>query len=735
MKKILSIFAAATLAFGFTACEDVPAPYQINDGKPGEVVPPAGDGLIDETFSTGLGSFSAVNTKGNYSWNSSYSCAQVTSYTDDDGDGTKENNEAESWLVSKPVDLSEVEAAHVSFDYILRYANSSQMKTHYQLLASKDYTAGSDIAAATWTELPLNLVQGSDWDTWYSTGDIALPTEFCGVSGVCLALRYVATTKAATWEVKNFKLQEGEAQAGEESGEANDEVKKLPYTEEFSTTMGAFKSYTTSGKGEWIIDFKTAKATGYDNATKVTTAGTYYLVSPQISLEGQTEAHVSYEYILRYDKGQENQQVYISTSFDEAKPAEGWTLLNGQHTEGTDWNTFSAADLQIPAEYMGKTIRLAFRYNTNAESGSTWEVKNFAIQSGKAGEPGNNEGEDTPDTPVTGDNLLQNGDFEGWSGGKPNHWKTASTAGNATLKQSTDAHRGSYSVEVTGATSANKRLGYKETTFKKGTYTMRFFVKAATAGGGSVRPGYATFKEDGTINGSGYTYGEYVNDLTNTAWTEVVHTFTLEQDQQICLVVMNAKKPGLNVLIDDFTLATEDGGIVGGGAVEPEEPEQPTEPADPNAIFSESFAAGQGNFTIEDKQLPEGGTYVWKAASYQGDNYMKASAFIGSAKAAESWLISPVVDLSGVSAATLSFEHTGKYFGTLEKEAMVWAKAEGGEWKQLAIDKWFANTDYVFVTAGISLNEFAGQKMQFAFVYKSSTEAAGTWEVKNVVVK
>lgn len=596
MKKIFSFLAAAVFALGFYSCEDVPAPYEINDE--GETLPEAGDALIDESFASTLGAFNAVNVKGNYSWKVDYSCAQVTSYTDDDGDGTKENNEAESWLVSKQLDLSEANAAYLNFEYILRYATTSQMKTHYRLLVSKNYTG--NVTEADWTQLDFNLVQGSDWETWYNSGDVALPADFCNVEGVVVALCYTATTKAATWEVRNFKMQKGEVAAGPSEPSEEDGPKKLPYTETFSTDMGGFKSYTTAGQGEWIIDYSTAKATGYDNATKVTTAGTYYLVSPEISLEGQTEAHVLYEYIVNYNKGDENQQFLITAAFNEAQPAEGWTLLNQTHAadkknaEGkTDWNTFTTADLDIPAEFMGKTIRLAFRYNTNATSGSTWEVRNFAIQAGKAGTGG---GSDQPEGPVTSDGLVENGDFESWSGNVPTSWKTASSAGNATLAQSTDARSGSYAVLVKGTSSGNKRLGYKETTYKAGTYTMTFYAKAATATGGSVRPGYATFNADGTINGSGYKYGEYTNNLSQSEWTKVEHSFTLASDQQICLVIMNSKNPGGDVLIDDFSLSTADGGLVGGGDA-PAEPDE-EEPVQPVGTFKLTTTVADGSYLL-----------------------------------------------------------------------------------------------------------------------------------------
>ena len=405
MKKTFQFLALAFAALCFTACEDVPAPYNIFSEGAGQGT---GSHLpYTVTFESSLGDFTTENTVGDFPWTCQHSCAQITSYIDTDGDGTKENNPATSWLISPAFDLTGVEAAHVSFDYILRYANASDLATNYQVLVSKDYTKDAGVAAASWTVLPLDLVQVSDWDTWTNTGNLNIPAAFCNTANVTIALRYIAQAKAATWEVKNFVLDQGAGDNGGGSGEEGG-VKTLPYSEEFSTTLGGFKNYTTSGEGAWTIDYSTAKATGYDNASKVTTAGTYYLVSPEISLAGQTAVHVSYEYILRYNKGDENQQVFITDAFNEATPAEGWTLLVDKHTEGTDWTTFAKEDIAIPAAYLGKTVRIAFRYNTNAESGSTWEVKNFAIAAGAPGEGGNTGGEGggSVDTPITNDYIT-----------------------------------------------------------------------------------------------------------------------------------------------------------------------------------------------------------------------------------------------------------------------------------------------------------------------------------------
>lgn len=179
--------------------------------------------------------------------------------------------------------------------------------------------------------------------------------------------------------------------------------------------------------------------------------------------------------------------------------------------------------------------------------------------------------------------------------------------------------------------------------------------------------------------------------------------------------------------VSDFTGSNEEGGNEGG--------ETPS--GETKTVFEETFASSQGGFTIEDKQLPEGGTYVWKHDTFNDDSYMKASAFIGgSSKPSESWLVSPAIDLTQVTAATLTFDHTHKFAGTpFENYLTLWVtEANTENWKQLTIDKYGTNNDYTFVTSTIDLSAYAGKTIKFAFKYVSDTTAAGTWEVKNVKV-
>ena len=167
-----------------------------------------------------------------------------------------------------------------------------------------------------------------------------------------------------------------------------------------------------------------------------------------------------------------------------------------------------------------------------------------------------------------------------------------------------------------------------------------------------------------------------------------------------------------------------------------------TQPGGETVVFEESFATSQGNFEIDNKQLPEGGTFVWKhdARTPEGGNpyyYMKASAFINkAAKASESWLISPEVDLSTATNATLTFMHIINHAGDMQTQQTLWVTETSTEnWQQVTIPNYPAGNNWNEVSSGnIDLSAYAGKKIKFAFKYVSTTAAAATWEVYDVKV-
>lgn len=187
-------------------------------------------------------------------------------------------------------------------------------------------------------------------------------------------------------------------------------------------------------------------------------------------------------------------------------------------------------------------------------------------------------------------NLLQNESFEDWADGKPVHWVSTTSASNATLEQSSDARTGVSSVLVKGA-SGNKRLASEEIKLKAGTYVFSAYVKAATAEAASIRLGYVPVT-DGKVGN--YYYGEYLNDLTDAGWQLWTYEFTLGEQTEVNLLVMNSKNPGKDVLVDDVSLTTNDGGLVGS-----DDPVTPSVTVDDEVVFPSVSVGGTSTATLK----------------------------------------------------------------------------------------------------------------------------------------
>lgn len=169
----------------------------------------------------------------------------------------------------------------------------------------------------------------------------------------------------------------------------------------------------------------------------------------------------------------------------------------------------------------------------------------------------------------------------------------------------------------------------------------------------------------------------------------------------------------------------------------PVTPEVPDVPPT-GAGFSETFASGQGDFTIENVSMSPDLTYVWKHDAT--NKYMKASAYINGSKASDSYLISPVINLAGLTSPVLTFDQIINKFPSVDvakQQISVCAREEGAsEWTKLDMANFGSNNGWTWIESGdISLAAFAGKKIQIAFHYTSTDEASGTWEVKNVTVK
>lgn len=148
-------------------------------------------------------------------------------------------------------------------------------------------------------------------------------------------------------------------------------------------------------------------------------------------------------------------------------------------------------------------------------------------------------------------------------------------------------------------------------------------------------------------------------------------------------------------------------------------------------VFTED--QGQGDFTINDVNKPTDLNYVW---TFDSRGFMKASAFKSNTNYdAESWLISPVVDLATAQNPALTFSHATNYFSSVAKaqeETSVWVREEGGSWAAIEGVNYPTSLGWTFADSGsLDLSAYKGKKVQIGFKYTSTATKAGTWEIQN----
>lgn len=169
----------------------------------------------------------------------------------------------------------------------------------------------------------------------------------------------------------------------------------------------------------------------------------------------------------------------------------------------------------------------------------------------------------------------------------------------------------------------------------------------------------------------------------------------------------------------------------------PVNPDTPVNPPVGDAIYSGlSENATSIDWTFEDNST-ENVTAIWGWKSYNGLYYLNASAFVANvAYPATAYACSPVIDLTAVKSAKMTFEQTAKFQETLRSLCTAVVREEGASaWTELTIPSWPDAGTWNFSSAGeIDLSAYAGKKIQVGFKYGSSAEGADTWRVKNLKI-
>ena len=650
---------------------------------------PGGDNGLPyyQDFASSFGTYTTYDVAGPQSWEIDYSTAKMTGYAN------STNYANEDWLISAKFSVEEVSSASLTMTYIARYFNS--LDSDITLQVSSDYTSG-DPTLATWTQVPATWISGSNWTDFVSTTvDLS---QFVGQK-ICVAVKYVSDdVKAGTIEVQSILIQEGSGPTPPPGPNPGGEVQNMPYTQSFASEFGTYMTYDVLGSQSWEIDFHTAKMTGYVNPNYF--ANEDWLISSPVAITGVDDAKMTMSYIGRYFNNINNEvTVWASTNYTWGSDPSlaSWTQVPATLVEGSNWNDFITTEISL-TDYVGQTVTLAVKYTSTDSKAGTMEVQSITIEEGSGATP------PTPPTPP--------GPGEG-SGTADDPYNVAS--GIALQSEEPIAWVHGYIV-------------------------------------GAVKSGLSSVTSNADIN-----WSAPFDLATNVV---IADDGSCREISQCIIVNLPAGKPlrtQVNLMENPDNLGKHlavngklrkyfnQAGLRDSGGTEAdfvlEGGVTPTPPDPGTGIFSESFANGQGQFTIHDVLLPSELTYVWSHDASR--KHMKASSFKSNPYKAESWLVSPKIDLSNVGSAVLTFDQAINYANPEGRiHVMVSSNFEGeiatADWSELAFDQWPVNDgSWAFVTTTIDLTAFVNHAVTIAFKYTSeaSQDSCPTWEVKNVVVE
>lgn len=149
-----------------------------------------------------------------------------------------------------------------------------------------------------------------------------------------------------------------------------------------------------------------------------------------------------------------------------------------------------------------------------------------------------------------------------------------------------------------------------------------------------------------------------------------------------------------------------------------------------DVYFCEDFKTGTGKFPNIYSVSSES-QYVWEWSSSQ---YLIANSYSnGKAQAADTRVESVEIDLSGRTDASLDIYCSARYFTDITKEFGIQVhRASTDTWEPLDVSA-ITNKSY-WDNYTFSLNQFAGDKIKLAFIYKGTDETCGSIYLDNIEV-
>lgn len=466
---------------------------------------------------------------------------------------------------------------------------------------------------------------------------------------------------------------------------------KVYWAETVAENDGGFKVHNVSDGGApgaiWTYDskYKYWKATGYIKGKNYATES--YLISPEIDLTAANNPQLSFDAALNYLKGADASAVLgvkFSKDYTGDYATATWEDVEVPNwPAGNSWDMVNTGDIDL-SKFKGEKIHIALKYTSTDKGGTTWEMNNFLVE----------EKNDYWDVSLYKE-ILDNDVVE----------TRSLAATRATTVSPTASALYVYDGE-------NKT--WKPYTLKEAKLLVAEPALYESLGADMIEKPEAVLP---TYLKQKYPYaavGDMVAVVYNKkADTPVVAEYTLGEDW--------TETTSCKLVTTTFTQDAE------GISVEA------------SMYLNETFKKDMGSFTIQDVFLNDV-NWVWKLDSY---GYMKASAYANKANhAAESWLVSPVMDFKKSKEPELLFDHACRFRTETPSDNLnVMVSTDYSDdvktatWTALTVENWTDGTKWDFISNKIDLSAYNGQKVTIAFKYVSTDNVAPTWEVQNVIVR
>ena len=466
---------------------------------------------------------------------------------------------------------------------------------------------------------------------------------------------------------------------------------KVYWAETVAENDGGFKVHNVSDGGApgaiWTYDskYKYWKATGYIKGKNYATES--YLISPEIDLTAANNPQLSFDAALNYLKGADASAVLgvkVSKDYTGDYATATWEDVEVPNwPAGNSWDMVNTGDIDL-SKFKGEKIHIALKYTSTDKGGTTWEMNNFLVE----------EKNDYWDVSLYKE-ILDNDVVE----------TRSLAATRATTVSPTASALYVYDGE-------NKT--WKPYTLKEAKLLVAEPALYESLGADMIEKPEAVLP---TYLKQKYPYaavGDMVAVVYNKkADTPVVAEYTLGEDW--------TETTSCKLVTTTFTQDAE------GISVEA------------SMYLNETFKKDMGSFTIQDVFLNDV-NWVWKLDSY---GYMKASAYANKANhAAESWLVSPVMDFKKSKEPELLFDHACRFRTETPSDNLnVMVSTDYSDdvktatWTALTVENWTDGTKWDFISNKIDLSAYNGQKVTIAFKYVSTDNVAPTWEVQNVIVR